>query len=70
MKYIFNGNGAGVPGLPHVVTQADIDAFNPEQLAMFQDSVASGVYVQQVTDVKHSKPKIKETAVSEGENHG
>ena len=66
MKYLFNSDGAGVPGLPHVVTQTEIDAFNPEQLSAFQDAVAAGVYVPQVTDVKHPKPKkIKETAVSD-----
>ena len=66
MKYSYVGDGAGVPGLPHIVTQQDVDAFNPEQLSAFQDAVAAGVYAPQVTEVKHPKPKkIKETAVSD-----
>lgn len=65
MKYFFTGNGAGVPGLPHEIMQADIDAMSPEELALFQDAVADGIYVPEVTDKSKPNPKIMETVVSD-----
>ena len=45
-KYIFVGNGAGVPGLPHEITQAEIDQFNPDELAIWQAALDNGLYIE------------------------
>lgn len=56
-KYKFVGDGAGVPGLPHEIAQAEIDQFNPEQLAEFDAALASGLYVEVTDEPVRSKPK-------------
>lgn len=65
MRYLFVGSGAGVPGIPHRVTQADIDAMTAEQLAEFREAVSGGIYVPEVTDKSKQNPKIMETVVSD-----
>lgn len=44
-KYI--GDGAGIPGLPHQVTDADIAAFDPEQVKAWQAALESKQYAAQ-----------------------
>lgn len=42
MKYIFIGNGMGVPGLPHELT--DKDAVELDVVALLEEAVKNGNY--------------------------
>ena len=44
--YKYNGDGAGVPGLPHEITQAEIDQFNTDQQAEFEEALQMGLYIE------------------------
>lgn len=43
--YIYKGDGAGIPGLPHRVTDEDRKSFAPEAEKQFQSALEAGVYV-------------------------
>jgi len=66
-KYKYVGDGAGVPGLPHEISQAEIDQFNELQAAGWSAALSSGLYVE----VAEPKPvtRSKKSAVhpAEGE---
>lgn len=62
--YAYAGDGAGVPGLPKVITQSEVDNFNPEQIALLQDAVAEGLYTVEGEEEK-PKPKPKKIALTD-----
>lgn len=45
-QYIYQGDGAGIPGLPREISEAEIDQFNPEQAQAWSEALASGAYVE------------------------
>jgi len=77
-NYIYKGDGAGIPGIPQVVTDAIADKFNAEQAKQFKAAVSEGVYVQEplkqastqdeATAVARKSKKFKSTATEEGES--
>lgn len=65
LKYKYIGDGAGVPGLPHEITQAEIDQWNDDQAREFSEALQAGLYVE-VTDPKPvRKPRKTESAPSQ-----
>ena len=67
-KYKFVGPGAGVPGLPHEITQAEIEQLNETQFDEWHAALSSGLYVE-VTDakpVRKSKSTTTDQTPSEG----
>lgn len=62
--YIYIGDGAGVPGLPKVIPQSEVDTFNGDQLALLQDAVAKGLY-QVEGEEKTPAPKSKKIALTD-----
>lgn len=42
--FIYIGDGAGVPGLPHTITEAEAAGFNGEQAQALKDALAAGQY--------------------------
>jgi hypothetical protein len=68
-KYKYVGNGAGVPGLPHEITQAEIEQLNDDQAAEWREALSMGLYVE-ITDapapVRKSKKVGTQGSVSEG----
>ena len=45
-KYIYQGDGAGIPGLPREISEEEINQFNPEQAQTWSDLLAAGAYVE------------------------
>ena len=43
-RYRYIGSGAGVPGLPHQVSQAEIEKFNEEQAHVWHEALSYGLY--------------------------
>lgn len=43
MTYTYVGDGMGVPGLPHVITEAEAEALGVS--ALLQEAIANGNYV-------------------------
>jgi hypothetical protein len=64
-RFQFKGDGAGIPGLPHVISQAEIDQFSVEQAQIFQGALESGAYVEVVEETL--APERKRSASSAGE---
>lgn len=60
-KYI--GDGAGVPGLPHVITDVEAETLGVTKL--LQEAIANGSYVTDDAPLKTSKKK-EESEVSNG----
>ena len=46
MQYKFTGNGAGIPGLPHLISQEEIDQLGPDQVKTWKAALESGSYVE------------------------
>ena len=61
-KYKFVGSGACVPGLPHEITDQEIDQFNEAQLDVWLSALASGQY-QDVSVEPVKTPRISESKV-------
>jgi len=59
MKYKYNGDGAGVPGLPHEISEAEYASFNREQVKALEDALKSGVYVEAAPSRKFIKKSIE-----------
>lgn len=66
-KYRFNQSGAGVPGLPHEITDQEVSQFNPEQLGLWHAALESGVYVE-VTDA--SRKPVRKSRKSDVSDEG
>lgn len=49
-QYKFVGNGAGIPGLSHEISQEEREKFSPEQARVFDAALASGAYVDRSLD--------------------
>ena len=67
--YKYNGDGAGIPGLPFIISDADIAAFTDDQAQVFQAALASGAYLEQ-SDIKPSaisKTKKADKLTAEGD---
>ena len=47
MEYKFVGEGTGVPGLPHVITDAEADALGVSEI--LKEAVKNGNYVESVS---------------------
>lgn len=61
MKYKFVGNGACIPGLPHEISQAEIDQFNPEQMKIWNAALSSGAYIEVVDEPAEKPARVRKT---------
>lgn len=59
--FIYIGDGAGVPGLPHVIAEEEAALFNSEQAQALKDALASGAYAEVSPVVKSKKKKAKDS---------
>ena len=70
MEYKFVGEGTGVPGLPHVITDAEADALGVSEI--LKEAVKNGNYVESVSltpipsPVGRGETKSKKGDVSNG----
>lgn len=66
MKYQYVGDGAGVPGLPHVINDAEAAALGVTEL--LQQAVANGSYAPEVTPtpIERGEKKSKKGDVNNG----
>lgn len=73
MKFKFVGSGAGIPGLPHTVSQEEIDQMSGLERAVFDSALKSKLYEEVAEDAqtdpgdppRKAKPK-KLAAADEG----
>jgi hypothetical protein len=67
-RYKFVGDGAGVPGLPHEISQEEIDLFSPGLKKVFEDALAAGSYelADQAEQPRKAKLKKSEQSSDEG----
>ena len=56
-KYKFIGEGAGVPGLPHEITQAEVEQLTTDELNDLNDAVAMGLYIKVDIEAAHDLPE-------------
>ena len=56
--FIYIGDGAGVPGLPHTITEAEAAGFNSLQAQALKDALAAGQYAE-IGPVEPAKSKKK-----------
>ena len=63
-RYRFTGNGAGIPGLPHEISEAELNDLNLDEMAEFNEALTMGLYVE-ITDDKPVRKKSKKTADDE-----
>jgi len=58
--YKYNGIGAGIPGLPNVITEETAEKFNDEQTRIFKNAIEAGVYAPE--PLKQANPKDEASA--------
>ena len=67
MQYKFTGNGAGIPGLPHLISQEEIDQLGPDQVKTWKAALESGSYVEVeehvVADPSTALPSLESVTV-------
>jgi hypothetical protein len=67
MTYKFIGDGAGIPGLPHMISQVEIDQLSPGLKQSFEDALAAGAYAEaEEPSEQPRKPKSKKSDTPAG----
>lgn len=72
MQYKYNGDGAGIPGLPHLISQEEIDQMNEGMRNEFEAALATGAYVEinesaELPTELSSRKRTRKPSPAEGE---